>query len=45
LLSCLEQCATYTLDALLKNVVQHVRAWRSVPSFADDLSLLAIEIG
>jgi phosphoserine phosphatase RsbU/P len=45
LLTCLQQCGTVTLDALLGNVVEQVETWRSIPTFADDLSLLAIEIG
>lgn len=44
LLACLQQHGAATLDELLTDVIEETKAWRSVGNFADDISLLAIEV-
>jgi sigma-B regulation protein RsbU (phosphoserine phosphatase) len=43
-LACLEQSGALSLDALLEVLLEEIKAWRSVPNFADDISLLGLEI-
>jgi phosphoserine phosphatase RsbU/P len=43
-LSCLEQCGMLSLDALLENLLDEIKAWHAAPNFADDISLLALEV-
>jgi phosphoserine phosphatase RsbU/P len=44
LLAYLEQRATQPLDELLGGLLAEIKAWRAIPQFADDVSLLAIEV-
>lgn len=44
-LACLQRSEMPNLDGLLADLLEEVRAWRSGPDFADDISLLAIELG
>jgi sigma-B regulation protein RsbU (phosphoserine phosphatase) len=44
LLSYLERQAAQPLDALLGGLLTEIKTWHATPDFADDVSLLAIEI-
>ena len=44
LLACLKRCALLPLDGLLTVLLGEIKRWRAVPSFSDDISLLAIEL-
>ena len=44
LLAYLEQWAAQPLDELLGGLMTEIKAWRTVADFADDVSLLAIEM-
>jgi sigma-B regulation protein RsbU (phosphoserine phosphatase) len=44
LLSCLERRAAQPLDELLGGLLAEIKTWRAIPEFADDVSLLAIEM-
>lgn len=44
LLAFLEQRGMEPLDALLEGLLAEIKAWRAIPQFADDVSLLAIEV-
>jgi serine phosphatase RsbU (regulator of sigma subunit) len=44
LLAYLEQWAAQPLDELLGGLMTEIEAWRAVADFADDVSLLAIEM-
>jgi len=44
LLAFLEQRGMEPLDALLEGLLAEIKAWRAIPQFADDVSVLAIEV-
>jgi phosphoserine phosphatase RsbU/P len=41
--ACLEGCEILTLDGLITILMEEIKTWRGVPTFSDDISLLAIE--
>jgi phosphoserine phosphatase RsbU/P len=43
-LASLEGCGVLTLDGLVAFLLAEIKAWHAVPTFADDIALLAIEI-
>jgi phosphoserine phosphatase RsbU/P len=43
-LACLKQCGELSLDGLLEVLLEEIKAWHAVPNFADDISLLGLEV-